>query len=94
MIAITLRSFVQTKIGDHLAIAKKRSQIAIKRSAISHALEIYLTNLRRLHKLGQGAQVVHGGDLHLRVWGLSLVHKKFENGTGLLRIGEQVLNNV
>ena len=35
-IAITLRSFFQVKIGDHLAIAKKRSPIA--RSAICHAL--------------------------------------------------------
>ena len=39
-IAVTFRSFFQTKIGDHLAIAKKRSPIAIKRSAIGHALKL------------------------------------------------------
>ena len=41
-IAITLRSFFEVKIGDHLAIAKKRSPLRspIARSAIGHALEI------------------------------------------------------
>ena len=37
-IVITIHSLFQEKIGNHLAIAKKTIAIAIKRSAIGHAL--------------------------------------------------------